>query len=215
MLSNKYLWCLTQDYDLYSDVLKWDEAIEDKEIGIHCTIFQEANDPTETVYIMFRGTELKWNDIIVDLLFFKKNVRKKKVNQMGRSLQCHWGFYNAVYSIYAKIVAFLKSKDLLNNKIVIFGHSAGAAEAKEFTRRFLSNEAAVCIYDIKVITFGTPRTGNKWYANWFDDIDMVEYLTRGDIIGKLPPEFCNYRHTTHIKMIGKRCTGHHGYGRFL
>lgn len=214
MFDDKYLWCLTQDFRIYSDEVYTLKIIEDKEIGIHCTILKErdSEDSLPVVYVMFRGTELKLNDILVDMLFFRKRIRKKKVGITGE-IRVHSGFYLAVDSIYNKLFSYITRNYLHKGKLIIFGHSAGAAESKEFARRLLVD--GIELNKLKLVTFGTPRTGNKYYANWFDEYDMIEYLTKGDVIGMVPFRWMGYEHTRHIKKIGKWYSGHHIYGRFL
>ena len=127
-------------------------------------------------------------------------------------MKVHAGFWSAYETLHEKIYEYLICSIVMDTKVVIFGHSLGAAMAKECARRIYK------YYNVKVITFGTPRTGNKKYAKLFDKIDILEYINRADIVTKLPLRIMNYKHTSKIKRFGKwglSIKAHLNYGEYL
>ncbi|MBN2521386.1 MAG: lipase family protein [Bacteroidales bacterium] len=213
MLSLKYIWSLTQNFNEYSDIIEVVKTVENKEIGSLCKIFIEKNrDRKLTLYIWFKGSELSIRDILIDMFFFKKKLDNKA--------KVHAGFWTAVESIFDDITDYLnKYVDLSYIEIVILGHSLGAAMAKEFARRLQELiPLGLCI--IKIITFGSPRCGNKHYAKLFDRFDIQEYILKNDVICKLPLKIMNYSHVnkSKIKYLGKwgiSCKAHLSYGKYL
>ena len=201
-LTDKYLWYLTQEFAKYSDIIKSKiKVIENTNIGSFSRVFVFQ----DRIYVQFLGTQFSLKDLLVDMFFFKKKLYNK--------VKVHAGFWSAVESIFYKLSKYLFiDLDGINKEIIVFGHSMGGAMAKEFTRSIKDY-----ILNIKVITFGTPRTGNKYYAEEFDKIDMVEYRMRSDLICMLPPKWLNYSHTKHIKKVGKffNWNAHHKYGGYL
>ena len=217
ILTDKYLWNLTQDFNFYSDICNVLTTIACKKIGSYCKIFK-AKKNENVIYIWIRGTDLiakegngkikiNWKeflkDLLVDMFFFKKKLKDK--------MKIHTGFWTAIESIYTSIERFLFKQYF--KKIVIFGHSMGGAMSKEVARRLDE-----LFHNIKIITFGTPRTGNKYYAKEFDNYNMIEYINRADIVTKLPLRVMNYRHTSKIKRLGKwgiSIKAHLNYGEYL
>lgn len=202
MLTDKYLWCSTQNFVGYSDIAQNIKVIENNDVGSLCRIFEYQ----EVLYIQFEGTQFSLKDLLIDMFFFKKKLYS--------NVKMHAGFWTAVESIWEKVVDYVIHIARPYSKVVVFGHSMGAAMAKECVRRL---RGLYPLDKIKVITFGTPRTGNKYYAELFDDYNMIEYMMRSDIVGKLPPKIFNYAHTKHIKYIGKTFVwdAHHKYGEYL
>ena len=89
------------------------------------------------------------------------------------------------------------------NKLYITGISLGGGLAGI---SFIDLNHYKIFDNIKVVTFGAPRIGNKHWAAHFETLTNYEsrrYLIKGDPITVLPEcltLLCNYRHTG-IKIV--------------
>jgi len=144
-----------------------------------------------------------WQDILYPFQTRDENTCKKCKVQ---------GTYNKMWNgIKANVTS-----DLLEikrqtglNKLYITGISLGGALAGlAFIDLHYDN-----IFDtIKVVTFGSPRIGNRKWANHFNSLTNGEsrrYLIKGDPITILPEcltFFCGYRHAG-IKIVCKKKKG--------
>jgi len=94
------------------------------------------------------------------------------------------------------------------NKLYITGISLGGGLA---CISFIDINHDKLFDDIKVVTFGAPRVGNKRWAKHFEGLTNYQsrrYLIKGDPITILPEclsLFCGYRHTG-IKIVCKKKT---------
>lgn len=154
----------------------------------------------EFVVLAFRYTANAlnlWQDLLYPFQRVDENTCKKCKVQ---------GTYNKMWN---KIQANV-TRDLLEiraqtglNKLYISGISLGGALAG---LAFIDLEHNKVFDDIKVITFGSPRVGNKRWAKHFDSLTNGEsrrYLIKGDPITILPAcitFFCGYRHAG-VKIV--------------
>lgn len=148
------------------------------------------------ILIAFRGTD-SCRDMLSNLQFFKKTVCHMPDS---KKIRIHSGFYKAYTEakIFDKIVKVITDK---TKRIEITGHSYGGALAlicaADLAHRFPDIE-------YEVVVFGTPRTGNKAFAEFFDKYlpNTSRIENRGDIITKLPPPLFGYRHVGKTYRIG-------------
>lgn len=154
----------------------------------------------EFVVLAFRYTANAlnlWQDLLYPFQSTDENTCKKCKVQ---------GTYNKMWN---KIQANV-TRDLLEirnqtglNKLYISGISLGGALAG---LSFIDLHHNKVFDDIKVVTFGSPRVGNKRWARHFDSLTNGEsrrYLIKGDPITVLPEcltFFCGYRHAG-IKIV--------------
>ena len=129
-------------------------------------------------FLVFRGTEYCRKDIFTDLKFFKTSP------YYDSEIKVHSGFYNC----YINDKTYLKIREHCKTlySLVITGHSLGGAIA------------TLCAFDlakkypylkIKVITFGSPRVGNKKFMeiyNSLENINHYRYETHLDPVTKIP-----------------------------
>lgn len=197
------LWYLCRDWDNYKSKLQIIDlhVFQSKITGAYCNIGIDFN---KNLIICFKGTELKLNDILSDLLFKKMVIPYN--NMTNKKIKVHSGFLLQYLSLRKEIHNFLLSFQDYGN-IYITGHSLGAALA------------TLCILDIEynfnlsaLITckiFGTPRIGNKYFKKSFENRMFsfkhffLSYQNVNDIITKLPLKIMGFKHVDKIIKIGK------------
>lgn len=137
-------------------------------------------------YIVFRGTEpTDWRDLVADIRAWP--------TESDTTGNVHRGFKRALDFVYPNIINWLSNNIGTSNKIVITGHSLGAAMASICTARI--NKKG---YNVSLYTYGSPRVGNKVWTKQFENIDANRIVNNNDIITKIPP-FGLYHH------VGKIC----------
>lgn len=136
------------------------------------------------VWIAFRGTEGKINDIVADA-----KVRKE-VTDIGK---IHRGFYDAFALVNDDVCAFAKKAKDDGKKIYVAGHSLGGALATVAALYFIKNKTN----PDKVITFGCPRVVNKKTADIIDANYkhlFCRVVNNNDVVTRVPPRSLKYSH---------------------
>ena len=132
------------------------------------------------IVIAFRGTEpTQFSDIIADIKAWPADAETKG--------HVHSGFKGELDKLYPNIRKWL-GKKVTTKKLVITGHSLGAAMATICTSRFHALGANQVLY-----TYGCPRTGNKEWGEQFKDIEAYRFVNNNDIVPQVPP-FGYYHH---------------------
>ena len=148
--------------------------ISDKETDCQCYIDYNING----VFITFRGTS--------SIDDWKHDADTRTENPKD-NIRIHKGFFNQYMSVKPKIYKIIKqlNKNINIENVYISGHSLGGA---------LAYVCAVDIHletnnpNIRVLTIGSPRPGNKDFANYFNNNikESVRYKNKDDIITKMP-----------------------------
>jgi predicted lipase len=185
----KQYWNLSRDFEKYSKEykLKKIKVIEDKLMGTFCNVYEKE----DKVYINFKGTELKFNDILTDALYFKSIIPFKLSKP---HILAHFGFVNQYMAIRKELHKVVKK--LYENKyFYIFGHSLGGALstlcAFDLDDTFTANSEDYIpkIQIEEIITFGTPRVGNIGFKEEYNKIFGNRHLNirvRNDFVTKIP-----------------------------
>jgi len=74
-----------------------------------------------------------------------------------------------------------------NYRIYITGHSLGGALAMLAGQYILSQDQKDYKDRLSICTFAAPRVGNREFAQWFNDVDVVRYVNSEDIVPSVPP----------------------------
>lgn len=144
---------------------------------------------TNTIFTAFRGSSNLHNWI--------ENIQIHKISPYNdSSIEIGKGFYKAYNYIKPEIIDNLYnlSKKYNTNKLLITGHSLGAAMATIMTYDILK------LYpDYKIaylFNFGSPRVGNKEFVQDFNNYDITSYRVTHyyDMVPHVPEEFLDYRH---------------------
>jgi triacylglycerol lipase len=145
------------------------------------------------VVIVFRGTELSYNDISADLKIFPVKDR------LGLPGRVHRGFLKEVNDLWDEILKWLSAHNSLNNQVYTCGHSLGGA---------MSGIAASRIDNAICYNYGCPRIGNSSWKKSYNKSSRKFYRFRNDmdIITTLPLRLMSYRHIGdfyHIQSNGR------------
>lgn len=181
--------------DVYSEeVEKLETFVESKDTGIQATVGLDGS----RAVVCLRGS-----DAVVD---WKNNFNMGKVPFLSRKhsdpeMMVHTGFYIGHTSVKGKIYKKLNTiVDSEECKSILFtGHSAGIV-------------AGLLAYDyinkknlpIEIVTFGTPRVGNKAFVDAFDrEMKCTRIINDRDLVPLAPLKVLGFHHVgndlIHIK----------------
>mgnify|MGYP003328226683 CR=1 FL=1 len=165
---------------------KWDCKVCDKSNQIYNIITKESekiiigeNIILDTLFVAFRGSS-NLENWIDDAQFshtcFNNNICIDK------------GFHKLYEKLNQTIIKKLNKHQ--NKNLLITGHSLGAALATLLTYELNKD------YNISLVTFGSPRVGNKEFVK---DMLKHSFLSNRvthyfDIVPHLPQEILNYKH---------------------
>jgi len=147
-----------------------------------------------TLYFVFRGTN-DAQDAIVNLNLIRVPFFE---GQKQSHIKVHGGFkkqFEALKEAVLKTLGkYLKQVDLVK----CVGHSLGGALATLFAGEIAR------LNEVKVVchTFGSPRVGNKCYANWFQENvkDSVRITNLRDPVVQIPIS-AYFQHVSDAKCI--------------
>ena len=147
---------------------------------------------TECIVLAFRGTESA-KDVMIDVSATRVPLNGKDTSFLESFLPgrgeplVHWGFYHQYRSILPEIKAFLRENAGITD-VVCTGHSLGGAlatiAAVDLKNRKVGNDK-----EFSCITFGSPRVGNKMFAERFCDSTQgrsLRFVNNDDPIPLLP-----------------------------
>lgn len=160
------------------------------------------------LFISFKGSS-NLNDFIADLdikqVDFKYNENESdheiKIKIPGK---VHKGGYEILFENDRYKFIMNKIKEYKGENIYITGHSLGGLLATifySFLKEYYYSNVNSKI-NIKLITFGCPRVGNKTFCNSIDYNNNNRVMNNNDIITKLPLPI-GYSHTDLLFHIGK------------
>jgi len=132
-------------------------------------------------YLVFRGTEKNFADILTDLKF-----RKEPLGLPVNRINVHRGFKTAFNGVYGHCLS--RCVKLWNRgfEIEAVGHSLGGALA------ILAGYNDLADY---VTTFGAPRVGNTKFATVLSDFCIHRrYVHDADIVPRVPFLALGFRH---------------------
>jgi pimeloyl-ACP methyl ester carboxylesterase len=145
--------------------------------------------PDGTVFVAFRGTQItSLRDIFAD-------IAAPPLRWAGDG-RVHWGFWNSYRSVRKEVDAWVKSVG--GPRLVATGHSLGAAMATLMAA--LHDQA-------ELVTFGSPRVGNRAFADLFAARPVRRYVDCVDGVPRLPPPI-GYVHLGEMSYIDHRGAVH-------
>ena len=146
------------------------------------------------IVVVFRGSDgfEDWKD---NLDFEKTCI------SLDSKIKVHNGFWGQVLNIRHEIQNEIinrvkKNKD---KKIIFTGHSLGGALATIFSWLYFLDKN-ICI------TFGSPRVGNRYFVNSFNNIvkESFRYVNGEDSVCKVPTLWMGYKHVKGKIKIGQK-----------
>ena len=147
-----------------------------------------------TALISFRGTQPdKLTDVAMDL-------KAHQVPWPAREslARVHGGFAAAAKSVIPQVEGWLKTECPDRNRLVVTGHSLGAA---------LATLVASVRRPTLLITLGSPRVGDAAFAATVAGIEGARIVDCCDAVTEVPPELSIYTHIrppTYITRDGVR-----------
>ena len=155
----------------------------------------------DTIYIVYQGSHGR-SDWMDNLKFWKKEVKKvKPYGNADSDIEVHAGFMEQYKQIRDIIHVIVKSNN--RSEIIVTGHSLGGAIAC-----LCSVDINYCFPDkfISCVTFGSPRVGNKAFADSFNKRvpNSWRYVNGDDIVPKVPMVIMFYYHVDKLVNIGKK-----------
>lgn len=172
--------------DVYSErVETLDIFVESRDTGVQATVDMDGN----RAIVCLRGSNsvIDWKH---NFKFGKEPFLSRKHSDPAKKV--HSGFFIGHNSVKAKI--YRKLNALIDaggcERILFTGHSAGLTSsllAYDFV-----NEKDL---PIEIVTFGTPRLGNKAFADDFDSkMNCTRIVNDNDLIPLAPLEIMGFRH---------------------
>jgi len=186
--------CIDISKIVYEEKSKVENFLKSKEIKYSSIkFFQKENAQgygivmPDYVIVAFRGTEgTQMGDILADI-----KAWPSASDTVGA---VHSGFKTELDKLYPEVIKWL-GKKLTTKKIVITGHSLGAAMATICASRFHQEGADLVLY-----TYGSPRVGNREWGEQFDNIEAYRFVNNNDIVCRVPP-FGYYSHIGQLEYI--------------
>jgi len=152
-----------------------------------CLCFKD----TQSNYIIaFRGTHGR-KDAITDMKTWQTDS-----DTIG---DVHYGFKQYLDNLYGPLLTWLEKNIVLEQqrKVIITGHSLGAAAATIMTSRLKQKG-----YNVVLYTYGSPRVGDKEFAKQFQNIEAYRIVNNNDIVSSIPFNlFFWYEHVGELKYL--------------
>lgn len=158
--------------------------------------------------LAFRGTESDYNDILVDVTFFKRTADyEREYRTHGgflTSLQSFWGSWGKPdaldsVSINAELwgpkgISEALQEKVGSDRLFITGHSLGGALAS-LAAYYVQRDLGCTVAGL--YTFGCPRVYDGDMSAATDrsaNVPSIRYVNAADIVARVPPAILGYRH---------------------
>ncbi|KAA3485689.1 Triglyceride lipase [Gossypium australe] len=145
--------------------------------------------------VAFRGTEqARWKDLRTDLMLVPAGLNPERIGgDFKQEVQVHSGFLSAYDSVRIRIISLIKASigyidELLEPQhrwqVYVTGHSLGGALATLLALELSSSKLAKCgAISVTMYNFGSPRVGNRRFAEVYNEFDKslvkvyaIEYI---------------------------------------
>ena len=153
------------------------------------------NHKEQRINVVFRGSD-EFSDWVYNLF-----ICKTKINE---DMYVHGGFYKLLYknNLYSELFSTIENllKKYENYNLNITGHSLGGALATLFGY-ILSDDINK---KINIISFASPRVGNKTWATSFNNKENINHLrivNQKDIVTAIP--YICYNHCGNYINVNK------------
>ncbi|KAJ3571300.1 hypothetical protein NP233_g3843 [Leucocoprinus birnbaumii] len=159
-------------------------------------------DPTlNSVIVSFQGTDpLKIIPLLVDVDVLLTPLNPLKFpGILSLTILTHNGFADAQALSAAPVLAAVRQTMTRFNttNVAVVGHSLGGAIATISAVHLKLHLPSTTKF--KVVTYGSPRVGNQFFANYFDAHfpgAMSRVVNRRDIAPVVPPRLIGYEHVS-------------------
>ncbi|XP_046845589.1 lipase-like [Xenia sp. Carnegie-2017] len=178
----------------YEDVEPADSRLVDEKNDIQGFVKYQGN----TIVVSFRGTD-DINDWFRNINILRKKYRGCK------NCKVHTGFSNIYYSVQQQMFSKVKALSHVhsNSTVLVTGQSLGGALAT-----FAAVDLAKAGYHVDLITYGSPRLGNKEFSEYVDNTLNglnLRVTFKNDYVSVLPPKLLGYWHVgQEIHCVGRK-----------
>lgn len=143
----------------------------------------------KTIFASFRGS--------VNIQNWIDNIHVSQIQPYNNTdISVEKGFYNLFTNLKDDVIKEIQdvSKKYNTRELLITGHSLGGALSTLLTFEMLYVENTNM--NIKLITFGSPRVGNKKFVSLFNDFSIYSNRITHyyDMVPHIPQEFLKYNH---------------------
>ncbi|KAJ3109126.1 hypothetical protein HDU96_007308 [Phlyctochytrium bullatum] len=163
--------------------------------------FVGYNARLNTIVVSFRGSSNIQN-WIQNLAFLKVDA---DVPRAPAGVSVHFGFQNTANAVYGSVQPAVSAllRAFPSATVTFTGHSLGGAVATMSAIQ-LGTVSVVPLNKIRLVTFGSPRVGNRAFYAWVRNIGFAQSL-RGvnynDLVPHLPPTPLGFRHVIEQQWI--------------
>lgn len=168
----------------------------------------------QQIFISCRGTRpTAWQNVALDLDF--EFVEPRELRMKNPNSRVHRGFYTATLSLATQIVKYLNSLNHMIQRrasVTVTGHSLGGAMATllcahtQFSKWADAHTAYGRNSHTRLITFGSPRVGNKTFVDEYETLPNLTPVRITDIddpVTAVPLMMQGYRHVGLEYRIGR------------
>ncbi|CAA7271236.1 unnamed protein product [Cyclocybe aegerita] len=131
--------------------------------------FVARDDNKKEIVVAFRGTENKLDDILKDLLIWRKSLDGVIGLSNVGSATAHSGFISAFNAVGQDMLGVVsrQASEYPSYRIVLTGHSMGGAVA---SLGALVVKSALPQANVVLYTYGQPRVGNADFASYVENM---------------------------------------------
>jgi len=149
----------------------------------------------DTFYLCYEGTS-SLMDWIKDFTLAKDKFHCYDV---------HKGFLEQYDTVKSEVKPLIRRKNLAGKRIILCGHSLGAALATLTALDVLETNAIKCELGL----IACPKIGTTLFANTINRHfpDLVRFVNKNDIIDVLPPNMFGFKHIGERIVFGSRWLG--------
>ncbi|WP_347905731.1 lipase family protein [Pseudomonas purpurea] len=148
--------------------------------------FGVMNNAMGTALLVFRGTQ---PDHLLDLL---TNLQFFHAHWSLGTGQVHRGFKMTAINLWAQVSAWLQGPALSRSRLIICGHSLGAAIATLLAKPASAN---------LLVTLGSPRVGDPDFVASLAGLHSIRIVDCCDLVTSLPPDFLDYQHVGQLHYV--------------
>ncbi|KAI0223390.1 hypothetical protein L0F63_004634 [Massospora cicadina] len=178
------------------------KVIHNKEHKLKAII--TSNEYKKEIVVAFRGS-VNFRNWLSDFNFYLTDFSRVE----GAAV--HLGFKKCADALRPRVVSALRrlrhNPKMRSYNITVTGHSLGGAIAT-LSALDIQSQLNMSWSQVKVITYGQPRVGNRAFAMWYNSLPLnyIRVVNDNDVVPHTPPNFIGYFHINHELFITPKRT---------